>query len=575
MTAICVLATANMAAAAPFAYVANSGTKNVSVIDTADNTVKATVALPLDSVNGLPYAYSVAVGASGQYAYVGLQTANEIAVIDTATKAVVRRIGLGTENPGGLAVNAAETRLYVASNLSDTLIVMDITWIHLGFAPVEVGRVTVGNNPEGVVLSALGDKAYVSSATDGTVTEITLDEAQNIYTPSTPIAVGSKPLGLALSSNGSKLYVADGFGVAAVIDTATKTKTDLFVGTGTVSVAVKSDDSKVYAPANTDNLLYVIDGATDVVSGTQYAVASGPFGSAMAPNNDLYLAMHDSDNVKVFNTTSNTVTATIALPAGAKPTSLGDFIGPPQFIRTITSSSDSANCPILPLGAVAVVDNSSRKFSITPAAGKSCDILVDGVSVAGQPTGYEFTNVTADHTIAASEILAGTYRTVTTSWITSVGGNLVSTPFGINKGSSSARFPTTTAVDLKCATGFTATNWTGACTGTVGATCTLAAQVPDQTAGATCVLAGGSGPVWNFTKQSYHQTCNEAVAAAATNDVIKVSNLWTGGCTTTGTATLVTLSGNWAPDYSSQSGSVSMGALTITNVGVIADNLTI
>ncbi|HZV82353.1 MAG TPA: hypothetical protein VFF53_09310, partial [Geobacteraceae bacterium] len=61
----------------------------------------------------------------------------------------------------------------------------------------------------------------------------------------------------------------------------------------------------------------------------------------------------------------------------------------------------------------------------------------------------------------------------------------------------------------------------------------------------------------------------------STNDIIKISTAYTSGCTTAGTASVVTLSGNWSPDFSTQAGSTSMGPLTITSVGVIADNLTI
>jgi len=575
LTAICVLATANLAAAAPFAYVVNSGTRNVSVIDTADNSIKATVALPDTQPTVHPYGYGVAVSASGQYVYVGMHDTNEVAVIDAARNVVVKRIGLGGDQPGGLAVNAAETRLYVTSNKSNTLIVIDITW-----GAVEVGRVAVDDaavsNPEGVVLSPAGDKAYVANSLTNKVAEVSLDEANNVYTRTSLTSVGSKPLGLAISSTGSKLYVADAFGAAAVVDTATKAVTSLTVGGGNVSVAIRPDDSKVFAPSNSLDKIYVIDGAANTVSGTQYpAVADpefkGPWGSAVAPNNYLYLAMNLSDRLAVFNTADNTFGTPVTLPVGAKPTSFGDFIGP-VFTKTITSTN-GANCAILPLGAVAV-NSYGRTFSIAPISG-TCDVKVDGISV-GSPSAYAFTGVTADHTIDASQI-AGTFWTVTADWISSVGGYLVSTPAGINNVSKSASFADASTVTLKCSTGSSAKSgsWTGACAGTSGGTCTLSALAANATVGVTCNSSLGTGPVYNVTKSSYHQTCGEAVAAAATGDVIKISNAYTSGLTTAGTAAYVTLGNNWDSGFTTQSGAVSMGALTITNVGIIADNLTI
>ena len=80
--------------------------------------------------------------------------------------------------------------------------------------------------------------------------------------------------------------------------------------------------------------------------------------------------------------------------------------------RTITASAGS-NGTISPSGAVSVNYGASQTFSITPAANYHvADVLVDGVSV-GAVTSYTFTNVTANHTIAAS--FAIDTRTITAS----------------------------------------------------------------------------------------------------------------------------------------------------------------
>ncbi len=221
MTAICVLAAAHIVSAAPFAYIANTGTRNVSIIDTATNGITATVALPDDNADTSlhPNAYGITVGASGQYVYVGLKDTNEVAVLDAGTNAVVKRITLGADIPGGLAVNAAETRLYVTSTMSNTLIVIDIS-----SGAREVGRVSLHgdslSNPEGVVLNAAGTKAYVANSTKDSIAVVATDETNNVYTRSSIIAAGagSYPMGLALSSDGTKLYFASMNGNAGVVD---------------------------------------------------------------------------------------------------------------------------------------------------------------------------------------------------------------------------------------------------------------------------------------------------------------------------------------------------------------------
>jgi len=68
---------------------------------------------------------------------------------------------------------------------------------------------------------------------------------------------------------------------------------------------------------------------------------------------------------------------------------------------TITASA-GANGSISPSGAQTVTYAGSKSFTITPSAHYHvADVLVDGSSVGAQ-TSYNFTNVKADHTIAAS-----------------------------------------------------------------------------------------------------------------------------------------------------------------------------
>src|SRR2546427_553758 len=101
---------------------------------------------------------------------------------------------------------------------------------------------------------------------------------------------------------------------------------------------------------------------------------------------------------------------------------------------TLTASA-GANGAISPSGAVAVNSGASQAFTITPDAGYHvADVLVDGSSV-GAVTSYTFTNVTADHTIAASFAI-NTY-TLTAS----AGANGAISPSGavaVNSGASQA-----------------------------------------------------------------------------------------------------------------------------------------
>jgi hypothetical protein len=66
------------------------------------------------------------------------------------------------------------------------------------------------------------------------------------------------------------------------------------------------------------------------------------------------------------------------------------------------TANAGANGQISPTGTVIVNDGNNQAFTITPNTGYHvADVLVDGTSV-GAVTTYTFTDVVADHTIAAS-----------------------------------------------------------------------------------------------------------------------------------------------------------------------------
>ncbi len=584
MTAICVMATANVVSAAPFAYVANSGTRNVSVIDTADDTIKATIALPDTQPTVHPYAFGVAVGSSGQYVYVGLQDTNEVAVLDAATKAVVKRIGLGADSPGGLAVNDAETRLYVASEKSNVLIVIDIS----GIGAAEVGRVTVDlqtiSNPNGVVLNAAGDKAYVANASTGNIAVVDLDETNNVYTKFSAIALGgTQPYGLALSPDGTMLYASSFSGDVKGIKLADSTITNLTTDDGTIALAVKPDGSRVYAPSNTVNKLFVIDSSVtpNVVLGTSYPVGDGPYGISVTPDGSkLYMTMNTSsagETVKVFSTASNTVTGTINLPALAKPTSFGDFIGP-VFPYTITSAAQ-ANCTVSPLGATPV-NQKGRVFNVSASAGGACQIFTGcngdltggtGTNQGVLPT-YAFTSVAANDTICAKYV-PGTFYTLNVDWNPAniASRYLVSTPAGINGNSKTALFASGQVVTIKANTGYAASNWTGACAGTSGTTCTITMDA-DKTAGADINPAAAGGPFYNVTKSTYSPDFPGFATGASANDYVKISSAIS-SVTTDGTPGLMIRAGNqWLEPEHTVKDSYKRMTLTITNIGITVES---
>src|SRR5438309_77550 len=95
-------------AQAPRAYVTNGGDNTVSVIDTATNTVVATIPVRL-------FPGELAITPDGTRAYVTSPGGATVSVIDTATNTVVATINFPFGvSPYGVAITPDGTRAYVA-----------------------------------------------------------------------------------------------------------------------------------------------------------------------------------------------------------------------------------------------------------------------------------------------------------------------------------------------------------------------------------------------------------------------------------------------------------------------------
>jgi len=106
-------------------WVTNELSANVSVLDTTTHQVKATIDF---KIQGLRQADITPVGVvmtrDGKTAWVSLGKANHVAEVDMATKQV-RRTVLAGKRAWGLALNKAESVLYVTNGLSDDMTLVD------------------------------------------------------------------------------------------------------------------------------------------------------------------------------------------------------------------------------------------------------------------------------------------------------------------------------------------------------------------------------------------------------------------------------------------------------------------
>jgi YVTN family beta-propeller protein len=137
------------------AYITNLGSDTVSVIDTATNTVTATIPVGEEP-------RGAAVSPDGSTVYITNTVDGTVSVIDT--------IPVGSL-PLGVAVTPDGSKVYVA-NIGDN----NVSVIAAATNTV-TATIPVGGDPNGVVLSPDGSTVYVANLRSGTVSVI--DTASN------------------------------------------------------------------------------------------------------------------------------------------------------------------------------------------------------------------------------------------------------------------------------------------------------------------------------------------------------------------------------------------------------------
>ncbi|MHB8101362.1 MAG: PKD domain-containing protein [Methanosarcina sp.] len=296
----------------PYAYITNEYENTVSVIDTATNTVTATIPVGSNPIG-------VAVSPDGTKVYAANYYGKTVSVIDTATNTVIATVNVGS-SPNGIAVSPDGTKVYVTNFHSVTVSVIDTA------TNTVTSTVDVGSAPRGVAVNPDGTKVYVANLYTGAV--FVIDTATNTVTD---VGVGNGPYGIAVSPDGTKVYVADEESNTVSVITTTTNNVMATVNVGSVprGVAVSPDGTKVYVANEGSNNVSVIDTVTNGVMDT-VNVGINPHGVAVTPDGTkVYVANYHSNNVSVIDTATNKVTATVNVGNG--PVAFGQSIGIKQI----------------------------------------------------------------------------------------------------------------------------------------------------------------------------------------------------------------------------------------------------
>ena len=262
-----------------FAYVANAFAPSVAVVETATNQVTATIDFPVGSV---PFA--VAVSPDFERVYVtsldAFSTCGDntgVFVIDAASNTIAAGpIAVGCE-PTGIAITPDGQHAYVASQLSDSISVIDTA--------TETVCATIllpdGGGASAIAISPDGLRAYATGLGQSPV--VVIDIGSNTVV-GMPIDAGTNSMGIAISPDGARAYVANASssGSVAVIDIATNTV-----------IATTALDNFPFAIAFTPDgtLAYVTQGGINgngefsvlMIDTASHAVVGGPSRSAAFP----------------------------------------------------------------------------------------------------------------------------------------------------------------------------------------------------------------------------------------------------------------------------------------------------
>jgi YVTN family beta-propeller protein len=262
-----------------FAYVANNNNDgipngdSISVLDLTHNTLQQTIH---DSSFNEPY--TVTINAAGTKAYVTNSGSSTVTIIDIATNAVIGTIG-GFDGPSGFVITPDGNHAYVnnygaaggvGSGNGTTVRIVDLNTIAIVGSPL-----TVGQAPAAMAITPDGAYVYVVSYVDGNLGTgtISIIKTSDNSVQLNAITGFSGPFAIAITPNGKYAYVtnfgSNNFSPVGTTVSVVSTSSNMIVNTITLGIqpsgiAITPDGS--YAYVSNYSTVYNGMGFTDLTS---------------------------------------------------------------------------------------------------------------------------------------------------------------------------------------------------------------------------------------------------------------------------------------------------------------------
>jgi YVTN family beta-propeller protein len=253
--------------------VVNRFSDNVSVIDTATDTVVATIPL----TGSEPY--NIAVSPDGTRAYVVCKSSDTVNVLNLATNAEIDSIDLVGDSPEGVAVTPDGAKVYVVNRGSE-----DVDVIATSSNTIVASGLPAPNSPRDARVSADGTRVIIVGEGGPVILNVANDAQVGVDQPS---------LGYQrdVDVHGSLAYVtnfwnssAGGSGTLDVYDLANGMHVTSIVLSGRTpyGVAVSPDGAWAWVSAQDDDAVIVVDLVAQAEVGNMVSVGNNPRGiSAM------------------------------------------------------------------------------------------------------------------------------------------------------------------------------------------------------------------------------------------------------------------------------------------------------
>jgi YVTN family beta-propeller protein len=314
-------------------YVANTGDNSISVIETATNTVAATIDVgPLtfspvfpNGPQGPPYSH-LAITPDGSRVYVtntfpyNQPYSSSLKVVDTATRTVVTRVQLSQRNSGSVALTGDGSIGYVAGWYG-YFQVFNV----LANSQVDAFTLSGGNSGislAGIAIPASGPYVYVAASEHNSVYAINPLTRSGIRVP-----VGLYPTDVSIAPDGSVAYVTNrADGTVSVIELATNAVVAT-IGVGRfpskvafiASTAAKPDVSWAPGPLAYGRPVGAgqLNAISNVAGTFSYSVSAGTF---LSPGAHSFTARFTPDDRERYQEV--VVTATITVADNQSPTLL-------------------------------------------------------------------------------------------------------------------------------------------------------------------------------------------------------------------------------------------------------------